>query len=99
MSDAADSTKGGAEDAPPDAAPLPDGSYDVFIIDADHDPTDEGTVVIEVTLLDGEHKAEVLAVGCPASELVPGGADPIELLGEIGVLAVVDGAPRFQLDR
>jgi hypothetical protein len=41
MSDAADSTKGGAEDAPPDAAPLPDGSYDVFVIDADHDPKDD----------------------------------------------------------
>jgi pimeloyl-ACP methyl ester carboxylesterase len=49
MSDAADSTKGGAEDAPPDAAPLPDGSYDVFVIDADQDPKDERTVVIEVT--------------------------------------------------
>ena len=78
---------------------LPDGSYDVFVIDADQDPKDERTVVIEVTLLDGEHKGEVLALGCPASELVPGGADPIELLGETGVLAVVDGAPRFQLDR
>ena len=99
MSDAAASPPGGAEDAPPDATPLPDGSYDVFVIDADQDPKDERTVVIEVTLLDGEHKGEVLALGCPASELVPGGADPIELLGETGVLAVVDGAPRFQLDR
>ena len=95
MGDGADSTNGGAADV----APLADGSYEVFVIDAYPDAENTGKVVVEVTLLDGEHKGYVLAVGSPASELLPGGADPIELLGETGVLLVEAGAPHFHLDR
>lgn len=83
----------------PGAAPLPDGRYDVFVIDAHHEADDAGRLAVEVTLIDGEHKGSVLSVGSPSTNLLPGGADPIELLGETGVLTVADGAPTFQLDR
>ena len=99
MTDAADPTPGGTSGVAPGDAPLPDGRYDVFVIDAHHEPEDASRVAVEVTLIDGEHKGSVLSVGSPSAELLPGGADPIELLGETGVLSVADGAPAFQLDR
>ncbi len=99
MGDAADSTDDGADGMAPHEAPLADGSYDVFVIDAEQGAQDPGKVFVEVTLIDGEHKGEVLSVGCPTAELLADDGDPIELLGETGMLTVADGAPRFQLDR
>ena len=86
------------EDRTPDA-PLADGRYDVFVVDAHGDEADAGRVIAEVTLLEGEAKGFVLAVGCSSSELLDAGGDPIDLLGETGVLTVDRGAPHLRLDR
>ncbi|MEZ5381839.1 MAG: hypothetical protein R2754_08605 [Microthrixaceae bacterium] len=74
--------------------PLPDGSYDVIVVDAQ---VEGDHLVVEVTLLEGDAKGSVVSVGATAA--VAGYADPIGLLGETGVLAVAEGRPRLTLDR
>ena len=83
----------------PVAAPLADGAYDVFLVDAHADIADPARIQVEVTLLEGDAKGFVLSVGCASTEVLGPTGDPIDLLGETGVLTVVDGAPRFRLDR
>ena len=45
----------------PTAPPIPDGTYDVFIVDAvPHPDRPESVVKVEVTIVSGEFKGEVL---------------------------------------
>ena len=75
-------------------SPLPDGTYDVFVVDAVADPNDEQKVVrVDVTLVSGPHKGEVLtlaATGVAGSDL--------DVLGLPGVLTIADGAPTLAID-
>lgn len=76
------------EAAPP---PLPDGAYDAIVVDA-HD-RDDGTVTLELTVLAGPHKGEVVEVRGPA-----GGGDAIEVLGVPATLTVAGGHPSVVLE-
>ena len=69
---------------------LPDGHYDVLVVDA---TIDGDEFVIELTILSGDHKGEV--VGVRASGLH---VDELELLGLPGTLDVENGVPRFAID-
>lgn len=75
---------------------LADGTYDVFIVDATpQEPGDRPTAwVLELTVVAGEHKGEVLSIG--ASGLA---ATEIDLIGMPGTLTVADGRPTFAVDR
>lgn len=96
-----DPVEGPANEGPAQDAPLADGGYDVFVVDA-HSSEAAGDVpagvIAEVTMLDGKAKGMVLSVGCAPGELLPVDGDPIDLLGETGVLTVTNGDPKLQLD-
>ena len=70
---------------------LGDGVYDVLVVDAS---TDAGAFVIELTIVSGEHKGDV--VGVRATGLY---VDELDLLGMPGTLHVENGVPRFALDQ
>lgn len=70
---------------------LPDGSYDVVVVDASRDGND---LAIEITILGGEHKGEV--VGLRTGDL---DADELDLLGMPGTLRVEKGVPRFAVEK
>lgn len=72
--------------------PLPDGRYDVFIVDAE--TLDETTMRVELAVVTGDDKGDVFAIRGPHLA-----ADPLMLLGLPGTLVVVDGLPTLQLDR
>jgi hypothetical protein len=65
---------------------LPDGVYDVLVIDADGS-------TLELTLVAGDHKGEVIAV--TSSGPAP---DPMEVMGMPATLTVADGVPRVAVD-
>ena len=70
---------------------LPDGVYDVVVVDA----SAEGDVIaIEITILSGTHKGDV--VGLRASGL---DVDELDLLGMPGTLTVENGVPRFVVEK
>jgi hypothetical protein len=70
---------------------LPDGTYDVFILDATE--AGEGTLRLSVTILVGEFKGDV--VDLTASGL---GVDVIDAMGMPGTLTVADGQPSLVID-
>lgn len=75
---------------------LPDGAYDVIVVDVE--ATDEGDVRVELTITLGPHVGRVVALrqrhvehrGDPAS------SDPLALLGIPGTLRVRGGEPSFR---
>jgi len=64
---------------------LEDGTYDALVFDADER---DGAVAVELTILAGEHKGEVVSVVSPDWT-----GDALDLLGIPATLTVVDGAP------
>jgi hypothetical protein len=70
---------------------LPDGRYEVLIVDAHAD--DDGTVHLEVTVTTGPAKGDVVAI----KGRFPG-RDELDLLAAPGVLVVSDGQPTVTLD-
>jgi hypothetical protein len=70
---------------------LPDGTYDVFIVDASALADD--VVALSLTVLSGPSKGEVVDVRAAGL-----GRDELELLGMPGTLVVDDGAPRVTID-
>jgi len=69
---------------------LPDGTYDALVVDVDaHD----GAVTLELTILAGDHKGDVVAVR--ADDI---GRDELDLLGLPATLTVADGAPAVTID-
>lgn len=69
---------------------LPDGRYDVFVVDVSRD---EDVIVVELTLLDGQHKGDVVAVRVRGLRV-----DPLELLGVPATLVVADQQPRVEFN-
>ncbi|MCC5951173.1 MAG: hypothetical protein JJU45_03660 [Acidimicrobiia bacterium] len=74
-------------------AALADGTYEVLVVDAD-DLTDGPGLRLELTVVSGEHKGEVVAVAAAGMA-----GEVFELLGMPGRLTVADGVPAFELDR
>ena len=71
---------------------LPDGVYDGVVIDVDTGP--DGEIGLDLTIVAGAHKGEVVTVW--ASGLSD---DPIELMGLPVTLSVSEGRPRVRVDR
>ena len=69
---------------------LEDGGYDVLVVDA---TASEDGIVIELTILSGAHKGDVVAVRATGF-----GVNDVELLGLPGTLHVEKGVPRFVLE-
>ena len=70
---------------------LPDGTYDAFVVDATADGSDR--LRLEVTILAGEQKGEVVSV--QANGL---GIDELDALGLPGTLTVAGGEPTLLLE-
>ena len=71
---------------------LPDGRYDVFVIDAE--TIDEMTMRVEIALVSGGDRGNIIAVRGPHLA-----DDPVSLLGLPGTLDVRDGVPRLTIER
>jgi hypothetical protein len=70
---------------------LPDGRYDAFVIDASQ--LAEGRMHLELTVLAGDHKGEVVEVAAQGLR-----GDEIELLGMPATITVTDGVPHVRID-
>jgi hypothetical protein len=81
-------------DPPPGDPPgaLADGSYDALVVDAE--ATEDGTVGVELTIVAGPAKGEVVALR--ASGLA---GDPLDLLGVPATITVSDGVPSVRFER
>jgi hypothetical protein len=69
---------------------LPDGVYDVFVVDA---AEVDGVIRLELTILAGEQKGEVVNLASPNLQ-----GEPVLLLGTPGTLSVTDGRPDLRLE-
>lgn len=69
---------------------LPDGTYDVLVVDA---VTDGDALAIEITILGGAHKGEVVGIRAVGLDI-----DELDALGVPGTLTVTDGTPHFVLE-
>jgi hypothetical protein len=69
---------------------LPDGVYDVFVVDA---ADDAGVIHLELTILAGEQKGEIVNLASPNLQ-----GEPALLLGTPGTLTVTDGVPSLRLE-
>jgi len=70
---------------------LEDGTYDALVFDADE--RDGGGVSVELTILAGEHKGEVVSVSSPDWT-----GDALDLLGIPATLTVTDGEPQVTFE-
>ena len=70
---------------------LPDGIYDVFVIDVEE--VDDGTTRIELTVTSGAHKTAIVAVRAARAY-----DDALTIIGLPGTLRVDGGVPTFALD-
>ena len=78
-------------------AVLPDGNYDVIVVDAEKD--DEGVLHIELTISLGPHVGDVIRLRGRHVErrhVSEEPEDPYALLGVPGTLRVRDGQPIFR---
>ena len=73
---------------------LADGTYDVIVVDASAIPDGPDDLRLDLTILAGEHKGEVVPMR--SSGL---GVDEVDVLGVPGTLTVLGGAPSVVLDR
>lgn len=77
------------------ASPLPDGTYDVFVVDADDLGTAGGaTTALELTITSGEHRSETMALTAPVRL-----GEPVDLIGLPATLTIQDGTPSVRIDR
>jgi hypothetical protein len=72
-------------------AVIADGTYDVFIVDATE--LDSGGWQLELTILAGDHKGELVTINAQGLE-----GSEFDLLGMPGTLVVTDGVPGFRVD-
>jgi hypothetical protein len=70
---------------------LEDGSYDALVVDAE--PRDDGRVGIELTVVSGPAKGEVVSV---VAQGLAG--DPLDLLGVPATLTVAGGTPSVRFE-
>ena len=76
---------------------IDDGRYDVFVVDATPlEPPDAGLGgwQLELTILAGAHKGEVVAVSAAGLR-----GSEFDLIGMPGTLVVENGEPAFRVDR
>lgn len=79
---------------------LPDGTYDVIVVDAE--VGDDGELLIEVAISLGPHVGEVVALRDHHVEHRSDSTrhqDPPDLLGICGTLRVGNGVPVFRPER
>jgi hypothetical protein len=69
--------------------PLPDGTYDVMIVDVE--TGDDGRVHVDIVLTTGTRKGEVLSLQTSALR-----QDPLTLMGLPATLRVSDGLPALE---
>ena len=74
-------------------SPLPDGSYDAFVINADDLPGPEVTTALELTITSGEFRSETLALTAPTRL-----GEPVDLIGMPATLTILDGSPSVRID-
>ena len=67
--------------------------YDVLVVDAEGLDDPPGAIRVELTILSGPAKGDVVAL--TATGL---GRDPLDLLAEPGTMTIADGQPHFALD-
>lgn len=70
---------------------LEDGRYDAIVFDADEAP--DGAITVELTVLSGDHKGEVVALRADGFE-----GDPIDLLGIPATITVAGGSPSVRFE-
>jgi hypothetical protein len=71
---------------------LPDGTYDVFVVDATElEPG--GALRLDLTILAGEQKGEMVSMRAAGL-----GVDELSVLGTPGTLTVADGEPTLVLE-
>lgn len=70
---------------------LPDGTYDVFVVDATADGT--GGLHLDLTILAGDQKGEVVSMRAEGL-----GIDEVEALGMPGTLTVAGAEPSLVLE-
>ena len=75
------------------ASPLPDGSYDAFVINADDLPGEPVTTALELTITSGDFRSETLALTAPTRL-----GEPVDLIGMPATLTVADGTPSVRID-
>ena len=75
----------------PPGSPLPDGTYDAIVVDADD--VGDGVITLELTVLAGTEKGRVVEMRGPRGE-----HDAIDLLGVPATITVTDGTPRLRLE-
>jgi hypothetical protein len=79
----------GRDQTGPMASPQPpvrDGSYDAVVVDAT--PADDGSCLVELTIVAGPHKGEVVTLRARGYA-----AQALDLLGVPATLTVSDGTP------
>lgn len=70
---------------------LPDGTYDALVVDAT--PHDDGSVAVELTIVAGAVKGEVVTLRATGL-----GGDPLDLLGVPATITVTDGEPSVRFE-
>ncbi|MCU1452186.1 MAG: hypothetical protein JWN46_332 [Acidimicrobiales bacterium] len=70
---------------------LADGTYDALVVDATAD--DAGGIALDLTILAGEHKGELVTVHAAGLD-----RDPLDLLALPATMTVVDGEPSVALE-
>lgn len=78
---------------PERVSPLPDGSYDAFVINADDLDGAEVTTALELTITSGDFRSETLALTAPTRL-----GEPVDLIGMPATLTVLDGYPSVNID-
>jgi hypothetical protein len=78
--------------APPDQPRLDDGTYDALVVDAGR--AGDGACQVELTILSGDHKGEVVAVRTRSLST----DQAADLLGIPATLTVTDGAPHVTFE-
>ena len=73
---------------------LADGTYDVIVVDAVTTTGEPDELHLDVTILAGAHKGEVVPIRVSGL-----GVDEVDALGLPGTLTVRDGAPSLTIDR
>ena len=74
-------------------SPLPDGSYDAFVINADDMPGREVTTALELTITSGDFRSETMALTAPTRL-----GEPVDLIGMPATLTILDGSPSVRID-
>jgi len=73
---------------------LPDGRYDAVVVDAEApDPDVPDTIAIDLAVLAGEHKGEMVTVHASGLD-----RDPLDLLAVPATLTVSEGRPTLELE-